>query len=232
MRPVNRGSAPVNASRTPVKRKEYQAFRRDLIDCLGEYCSYCGMELDTLLAIEHMKPKTHHPKLECYWDNLMLACTNCNSTKGADDIKLYDHFWPVRDNTFRAFRYSVGGIVQPDPSLSPTDTAMATATIELVGLDKTPTSDPKASDRRWENRREAWDMAERAKQRLARNNTLEMREQIVENAQSKGYWSIWMTVFQGDSDMLNRLIDAFPGTRSANCFDPHGIPTPRAGGKL
>jgi len=28
-----------------------------------------------------------------------------------------------------------------------------------------------------------------------------------------------MTVFQGDTDMLNRLIDAFPGTRDSGCFD-------------
>ncbi|MFT3776257.1 MAG: hypothetical protein QM820_63745 [Minicystis sp.] len=29
-----------------------------------------------------------------------------------------------------------------------------------------------------------------------------------------------MTVFQGDADMRNRIIDAFAGTRASGCFDP------------
>jgi hypothetical protein len=29
-----------------------------------------------------------------------------------------------------------------------------------------------------------------------------------------------MAVFDGDLDMRNRLIDAFPGTRGSGCFDP------------
>jgi len=45
-----------------------------------------------------------------------------------------------------------------------------------------------------------------------------MREQIVLTATGHAYWSIWMTVFNDDPDMLQRLINAFPGT-CADCFD-------------
>lgn len=55
---------------------------------------------------------------------------------------------------------------------------------------------------------EAWDMAVRAKDRLARcpvDATQDMREQIIETAQAKGYWSVWMTVFADDPVLLLKL---------------------------
>jgi hypothetical protein len=88
--------------------------------------------------------------------------------------------------------------------------------IELVGLDRTPDTSS-ASDRRWSNRREAWDIANHARRRLEKRDFVELREQIVETAQAKGYWSMWMVVFKDDHDMLKRLIAAFPGT-AADCF--------------
>lgn len=65
---------------------------------------------------------------------------------------------------------------------------------------------------------EAWEMAERARTRLARCNNDDMKDQIIETVQAKGYWSIWMTVFENDPDVLQRLINAMPGT-SQQCFD-------------
>ncbi|MCW7555679.1 hypothetical protein NX722_24235 [Endozoicomonas gorgoniicola] len=44
-------------------------------------------------------------------------------------------------------------------------------------------------------------------------------------------WSIWMTVFADDADMLNRLIQALPGA-AQNCFDANGQPVTRPGGQL
>jgi hypothetical protein len=37
-----------------------------------------------------------------------------------------------------------------------------------------------------------------------------MREQIVATAIGHGYWSVWMTIFHDDIDMVHRLINAFP----------------------
>ncbi len=79
-----------------------------------------------------------------------------------------------------------------------------------------------ASDRRWLNRKEAWDKAERAKVRLSRNfDNVDFREEIVETCVAGGYWSdwsVWMTVFEDDADMRQRFIAAMDGT-ALDCFD-------------
>ena len=91
-------------------------------------------------------------------------------------------------------------------------------------------TDPAASDRRWNNRREAWDIAVESKQDLETNDTPEMRRQIIRSATARGYWSVWMTVFEDDPDMLERLIESFPGT-CADCFDDQFRPIRRIGGR-
>ncbi|WP_239500232.1 hypothetical protein [Bacillus pseudomycoides] len=58
-----------------------------------------------------------------------------------------------------------------------------------------------------------------------------MREQIVDTAVAAGFFSVWMSVFQHDEDMLQRLLQAFPGT-SVSCFDENGVPINRNGGRV
>lgn len=230
MRPVNRGSNPVNRQGQPKQYTEYGNARRDLIERLGEYCSYCEMELDSSLAVEHIQPKEHHPTLEREWSNFLLACTNCNSTKGQKNPDLSSVFWPHLDNTFRAFEYSDEGVVKINPGLSDTEKTIAEATIALTGLAKIANQQT-ATDRRWLNRREVWNIAQESKQDLSECDCEQMRRQIVRTAVGKGYWSIWMTVFSDDSDMLNRLICALPGT-ARDCFDTDGQSIARSGGQL
>ncbi|MFH1134926.1 MAG: HNH endonuclease [Pseudomonadota bacterium] len=220
-----------------MKYKHYSQARKELIHRLGEYCSYCEMHLDASLAVEHVKPKKPRGMAEVDrrraldWDNFLLSCANCNSVKGAGDIDLDDYVWPDRDNTYRAFQYSEGGLVAAAESLDGRLQRNALNMINLVGLNKI-CGQVKASDRRWLNRREAWDLAVRAKERLVGNDCLELREQIAETAQAKGFWSVWMTVFKADGDMLQRLIEAYPGT-CRDCFTigKHYEPTARQGGK-
>ena len=234
MRPVERGPLPRNPDGTPRVFGDFHHARADLIARLGEYCSYCEMQLDSSLAVEHVQPKKGpgaQPHLALAWDNFLLGCTNCNSTKGATPILLDDYYWPDRDNTLRMLVYEVGGIIRPHPDLTPEEQDRAQRTIQLVGLDKTPLNDPEAKDRRWNNRREAWDMAQRAHRRLARQDTEHMREQIIDTARSNGYWSVWMTVFADDADMRQCLIAAYPGTASA-CFDADSLAVARPGGRL
>ena len=242
MRPVVRGNFPTDCHGDRIQYCEYSEARGELINRIGAYCSYFEMQLDSALAVEHVLPKKPKGSLqidlqrELDWNNFLLACPNCNSTKGNTDVVLDDYLWPDRDNTFLALKYLEGGIITP--ALSDKLGQKAQKTIQLFGLDKTPSIEPgldhnnKSSDRRWANRREAWDMASRARKRLSNNNTVELREQIVETAQANGYWSIWMTVFKDDADMIKRLIDAFPGTCKA-CFDEtHGYtPVNRPGGQ-
>lgn len=240
MRPIVRGARPQNAAGQDIAFREYAQARGELIRRLGEYCSYCEMELDASLAVEHVQPKKPPGATQAItareldWNNFLLACTNCNSTKGNVDVVPDDYLWPDRDNTYRALCYSEGGLVtaSTDPGIDDTTKEKAKNIIKLTGLDKVPTNDPEASDRRWQNRRETWDIAKRAKERLARNNNEDFKDQILDTALAKGFWSVWATVFKDDADMLDRLIKAFPGT-CCDCFDSiAGLqPIARTGGQ-
>lgn len=219
MRPVLRGACPQDENGQEIKFAAYQKARGELIQRMGEYCSYCEMQLDASLAVEHVQPKKPPgaaavmPERELNWDNFLLACTNCNSTKGDTDVILNDYLWPDRDDTFHALRYSEGGMVDSIPGAMK---VQSDRLIQLVGLHIKP-DNAEASDRRWLNRREAWDMAVRAKSRLTQcplDATQVMREQIIETAQAKGFWSVWMTVFADDLVMRNRLLQALPGTNT------------------
>jgi len=218
MRPVFRGACPQEQGQD-LRFSEYQQARRALIQRLGKYCSYCEMQLDASLAVEHVQPKQPPgaqaalPERELAWGNFLLACTNCNSTKGNTEVVLSDYLWPDRDDTFHSLTYREGGRIEITPG---PEQAKAERLMALVGLQKTPNT-PDASDRRWENRREAWDMAVRAKDRLARCPCDDMKDQIIDTVRANGFWSIWMTVFSNGADMQTRLIAALPGTR-ANCF--------------
>lgn len=227
MRPVDKGPSPATYTR-------YQDAGSHLQERIGDFCSYCERQIETNLAIEHIQPKSQVPALRNSWDNFLLGCVNCNSSKGNTLVNLDDYFWPDADNTLRAFEYVRGGLVQPNPSLSAPMQKKAQVTIMLTGLDKYPGNagrEPTSSDRRWLRRKELWQLAEMDRQRLAANDTLQMREVIVENALGRGMFSIWWTVFAGDVDMRRRLREAFIAT-DAGCFDANEDIVARVGGQL
>lgn len=212
MRPIDKGAAP----RTYTN---YQDAQQDLIDRIGDYCSYCERQIETNLSVEHVQPKSKVPVLRNEWSNFLLGCVNCNSSKGDTDIVESDYFWPDKVNTLLVFEYIVGGRIVPHSALTAIESTKALATIVLFGLDREP-GHPKLSpkDRRWRKRQEAWDLAQKDLIRLQRGDTVHVRELIVENALGRGMFSIWMKVFEHDVDMRRRLINGFRGT-AANCFD-------------
>ena len=232
--------------------KNYRDARGDLINNIGEYCSYCETRLSSSLDVEHILPKSQFPEEETNWENFCLACTNCNSIKkhalerrwkdswqhlnrtSAKIAARSEFYWIDQDNTFRTVEYSEGGLVKVNSLLAIEEQEVAQATIKMVGLDRIPNPDPKMKDRRWSSRREAWDIAERDLQRLSKCNDQDleaMRDTVIEKAVSKGFFSVWMTVFKDDPDMLNRFINAFPGT-CKDCFDVEGKAIPRPGGRI
>ncbi len=228
---MDRGPWPVDLEGRRLQFSEYALARGELIQRLGEYCSFCESLMNASLAVEHVLPKRHHPERALDWDNFLLACVNCNSSKGSRAVTREAYFWPDRDNTARAFAYSAEGFIRPAPELTPEQAEVAKRTLALIGLDRLPTHNPKASDRRWLHRREAWGRAERAREALARHDSEAMRRGIVEQATALGFWSIWMTVFAADLDMRQRLVTAFAGTPLA-CFDAQTRLLPRPGGAL
>lgn len=227
MRPVEKGPSPAPAYAA------YGDATADLEGRLGRYCSYCERRLETHLAVEHVQPKSLVPGLALTWANFLLACVNCNSCKGDAPINLPTLLWPDLDNTLRAFRYTAGGLVDVDSTIPPALQSSAAALRTLVGLDRVPGAavEPTDSDLRWNRRREAWDKAVRACQRLMASDTPELREQIAETAQESGMFSIWWEVFATDIDMRRRFRLAFLGT-CANSFNASEELQARPGGQL
>ncbi|MED4691309.1 HNH endonuclease, partial [Peribacillus frigoritolerans] len=73
---------------------------------------------------------------------------------------------------------------------------------------------PEQSDERQFYRLETWNLAERYYRQLYENDTEEKRQTIVDLALARGYWSIWMTIFKEDKEMIDRLVFSFKGTNS------------------
>ncbi|GAB5544300.1 MAG: hypothetical protein SangKO_040600 [Sandaracinaceae bacterium] len=227
MRPVSKGSAPSTYN-------NYRDAKPDLVDRIGEYCCYCERQIETHLAVEHVIPQTQCPSSATKWRNFVLSCVNCNSCKLDTPVKLSDHLWPHRDNTLRAFEYRVGGIVSAHGSLNTALSAKANATIRLVGLDKRPGlvgREPTSADKRWLKRQQTWSLAQRKRQDLQAQDTTALREAIVDIAVSRGIFSIWWTVFNGDADMRCRLRRAFVGTHHQS-FDAQENAVQRARGQV
>lgn len=194
---------------------------------MGRYCSYCERPISTQLAVEHVQPKglPRYAGLKGRWDNFLLSCANCNSTKKDKDVALTEVLLPDRDNTHAAYVYPADGRVEVATSAEGVR-AQASATLSLVGLDK------RISEVRDENgklvamdrasqRLEAHGVAEAAREIVARNpDSDDVRQLVVQNALATGFFSIWMAVFAEDVDMRRRLVSAFPGTRDSLCFHP------------
>ncbi|MCY8860343.1 HNH endonuclease [Bacillus inaquosorum] len=221
MRPIERGELP-QENGVPLEFNTYQKFRGYLTRRLGSYCSYCERYLAGNIAVEHIKPKSLYRDKELSWDNFLLACGNCNSIKSNKDVKLEDYFWPDIHNTFMIFDYKEGGIISPSKNLTTDDVFIVQRTIKLTGLDRKPSANlrenPDQPDTRWLERKTVWQTASRSLRYLLANNSVELRNQIVETAIARGFFSVWMTVFKDDRDMLKRFLAAFPGT-SESCFE-------------
>src|SRR6185436_17877421 len=204
MRPIVRGSTPTVHGRA-VRFARYQDARPALLDRVGSYCSYCEIAHPSL-AIEHVQPKSKRPRLLTRWSNFLLSCPYCNSTKGRKKIIVHKYLWPDRDNTFRAFAYSSHGKVGVATTLNSRERVLAQNTMLLFGLNRDPSTTPPASlnDRRWKIRYESGQIASRSLHLLTSLNVPQMREQIVMTAVAQGCWSVWLTVFATDSDMVRR----------------------------
>lgn len=229
MRPVERGPWPLDDHGKPKQFKSYDKFRADLIDRMGQYCSYCNQKLPASLAVEHVQPKALVPALKLNWDNFLLGCTNCNSTKTDKPVNLTDFVWPDIHNTYLAFIYSADGKVKVNPALNSDVRKKAQNMLDLVGLQKYP-DEPTASDRRWKNRRDTFGKAfitlslyRSAKQKGAGDEALALIKFLVNE---NGFFSIWMQVFEAHPEVKNEIISAFPGT-AISAFDHHFHPVMR-----
>lgn len=196
---------------------------------MGQYCAYCNHKLPASLAVEHVQPKALEPQLELEWGNFLLGCTNCNSIKGDKPVALTDFLWPDVHNTHLAFDYTADGKVSIKPTLSGEVKVKAQNLLDLVGLQKYP-NEPTASDRRWQNRKETFIVANTAlllySQASAKGAAEEFEDLLGFLAAQNGFFSIWIQIFDDYPSVKHKIISAFTGT-APNCFDGNLNPTYR-----
>jgi hypothetical protein len=178
--------------------------------------------------VEHIQPKglPQYAQLRGRWDNFLLGCSNCNSTKGDKDVVLSDVLLPDRDNTMAAYVYTQDGKIEMQAGLDDATRDMAANTLKLTGLDMDKPNSRVldangqlvAADR-LRQRKEMWLIARASKQDLQANPTDAFRRQIARTALGHGFFSIWMAVFSDDVTVRKLLIQAFAGT-AVDCFDP------------
>lgn len=181
-----------------------------------------------MLAVEHIQPKglPAYENLIGRWENFLLSCVNCNSTKKNKDVVLADVLLPDRDNTFEAFTYTADGKVIASPGLPAHLLAKANDTLALTGLDKEIKATLDENEKqialdRVSQRMEVWAVAEEAREDIQVDlDNDAVRRGVERTAHASGFFSIWMTVFSADTDMRRRLIQVFSGTSASECFDP------------
>ena len=209
MRRIDRGPHPLDDGNGPKGFHPYNMAKSDLLERIGEYCSYCERTGD--LHVEHVVPKRRRPDLAEDWTNFLLGCSNCNGIKRDRNHSRDGYIWPDSDDTQAAFEYLPDGIVRVRQDISEPERAPAESLFELVGLGRRPSADPRARDLRWRKRREAWRQAVEAR-RVFEDRT-DVVDWIVQLAVAVGFWSVWMTVFADHPQVCNFLRQRFPGTR-------------------
>jgi uncharacterized protein (TIGR02646 family) len=204
------------------------------------YCSYCERRIDYKdIHIEHKLPKDEesaYPEKRGDWDNFLLACNSCDSTKrhamekewqlekgknppNIDEV-LDAYYWPDQDNTICLFEYERGGLISINKYLTNYQQEKVEKTLNLTGI--TRLKNYKDEDNfLLDARREEWRKAQRQLKKFERHHKSQMIEDIEEDykdiidiVKGTGFWSVWMTVFQDYPKMQKKLIEAFPGT----CF--------------
>jgi len=211
VRCVEKGAWPTGNDGNPVSLQPYQLAAPHLKERIGRYCSFCERFVPVSLAVEHKRPKNPHEALAFDWFNFLLACTNCNSCKGMNELPDGHSCWPDVDDTFSSFEYLESGRIRVKPDLAERDAHAASALLVVLGLDKTPEMMSNA-DHRWDDRLEVWRQAEQSRQDLTHSDTPALRASILKTAVNKGGFSIWMAAFARDAAMQSALINAFPGT--------------------
>lgn len=221
MRPVLRGNSPQAGDFA-----NYRDAFGELVSRIGMFCSYCERRIATQLAVEHIQPKglPAYAHLQGRWDNFLLGCVNCNSTKGDKDVVLADFLLPDRDNTAAAYVYTMDGQITVPGQMTEGQQAMAKRTLALTGLDKRASAVLDSNGQliaidRVAQRMEIWLIAQDSKDDLQTNPNDAFRRQIARTATGHGFFSIWMAVFQDEPEVRKFLIQAFAGT-AADCFDP------------
>lgn len=225
MRPVEKGISPYK------ELAKYQDAEPYLVKKLGTYCSFCEMRVNNALAVEHKESKKSGGALTD-WDNLLLACTYCNSRKGEKIKKgeLDKWIWPDMHNTCLAFTYNDGIPKVNEQYLASINNSMllrAKKTYSDLALGYYPEKGqvPRYKDKRWSKRFETYRIAEDIRKNWMRCKDTEFKNMqistILDMAKGYGFFSVWLKVFEDEPEIKKELIKVFPGTDESS-FDENG----------
>lgn len=245
MRPIFRGETPLDGVGNNKVVADYKDWRQDLIDRIGNYCSYCNMVLNDSPQVEHVTAKDLDPTKRLHWDNMVLGCGPCNRAKSNKPCPTFTHFLPDFHNTHLAFDYVIidhpkrknkkACIPIPKPGLAQPQKALNT--IDLCNLDAL-TSNPRATDLRWKYRFDACVAAQKWRQSWDNtfgNAPIELQQEFIELLKTAvlptGFFSIWFEAFKDVTLVKQALIDWFPNTHLGS-FDAAFNPTARVPGDL
>ena len=76
-----------------------------LTERLGAYCSYCETAVPGLIEVEHVAPKAEYPTFSADWDNFLIACSPCNTSKREYPTRSELRNWRGADLTTEASCY-------------------------------------------------------------------------------------------------------------------------------
>ncbi len=223
--------------------RHYKDWRSDLIARIGSYCAYCNMPLSTQLNVEHVVPKKPRPNQAggdpLAWENMLLACENCNKIKLNKPSDQTLHYLPEFHNGLLPFMaipsssHPQALLVDIKPGLNAAQTQKAAKTIAAFGWDKIDKR-PAVVDIRWLKRFEANQVVEATHyfyQRAKANQTnlSEAGKHVATIASKSGFFLLWFAKFAHEPEVLRWLADPqfSPGIATA-CFAPNNYtPLPR-----
>jgi hypothetical protein len=218
MRPVNKWQVGQNG--VVIEYNPHTEAKTKLLENFGNepfyYCSYCDRVIPKVnMEVEHIQCVHHYPQQEYLWNNFLLACKNCNLTKGDEDFAPGNVLLPHLQNTWNCF------IVNNDGTMT-ADTTNALAynralrTVEIWGLDRGFShARRQPQDDRFDVRRHILILAKRALSHY-QNGVPNYMDEIVDQAIAYGFWYVWMKVFENHQTVQDALILAFNNTY-ANC---------------
>lgn len=226
MRPINRGAIPKKEDGIDLEFKTYSAAKIPLKDRLGSFCSYCEMNIDNQVDIEHVSPKSKNPDLELDWSNFLLGCKACNTIKGNNNQSRDGYVFPDHDNTAFLYDY-LTSYVKVDPTLDTNIKSLAQATLDLVQLDRRVDTFNRADDRFY-----AREQA-RAKANLALKDYIELISSVPAEKipflnrltanSCNSFFSMWLQIFKDYPEVKRLILQNINGT-AMECYDQNIFP--------
>lgn len=209
----------------PLEYKPWGDAKPVLAAEIGKYCSYCERYNSlSALEVEHLHAKDIedaagvkvYNHLKYRWDNFLLACKNCNTTKSKKDIATLSPYLPHENNLLEYIEIDVGGTIKIKAGIAGIELRRTQSFIDLVGLDRHPGHpDYSNKDDRWDTRLKVYEVALKQFNKYTAVPQATDIDTIIDLASFTGFFSVWYYTFIGEDDVIEALLRCFTGTAIA-----------------